>query len=247
MSVINVKKINEVFLYVYSDDMGIEAELQEFFSYFVPGYRFMPKFKAKLWDGKIRMWDPIRKTIYTGLYRYIVKFAENNGYSINNINEIEPRKDDFCVNVDQYITQLNIHANGCNISARDYQIEAIYHALAYKRCILKSPTASGKSLIIYGISRYLLEQSKKVLVIVPSTSLCHQLKSDFEDYSSHNEWITEDNVDIIMSGFTKHPKKQKYKIMFEDGTYEIFTPNQKIITKYGEKLAKNLIVNDILI
>ena len=33
---------------------GIAAELSEYFSFYVPGYKFMPAYKHKVWDGKIR-------------------------------------------------------------------------------------------------------------------------------------------------------------------------------------------------
>ena len=51
---------------------------------------------------------------------------------------------------------------------RDYQLNAINHALTQQRALLLSPTASGKSLIIYIIIRYL---NLKTLILVPTTSL----------------------------------------------------------------------------
>jgi hypothetical protein len=41
-------------------DRGISAELSEYFSFFVPGYRFMPAFKARVWDGKIRLFNQMK-------------------------------------------------------------------------------------------------------------------------------------------------------------------------------------------
>jgi len=38
---------------------------------------------------------------------------------------------------------------------RDYQVEAVYDALRYNRKLLISPTASGKSFMIYSIVRFL--------------------------------------------------------------------------------------------
>lgn len=204
MSSIHVEKLNEVFLHWYCDDMGVEQEIVEFFSYFTPGYQFMPKYKAKVWDGKIKLAHPLRKTLYVGLYPYLVEFAEKRGYSINNINEIEPQKVDLHEELCQYTDSLCIHSKGTKINPHDYQLDAIIHALTEKRAMLISPTASGKSLIIYVICRWLLEQDKKVLVIVPTTSLVTQMYSDFEDYSSHNKWSTEGNCQILYSGFPKH-------------------------------------------
>jgi superfamily II DNA or RNA helicase len=53
-----------------------------------------------------------------------------------------------------------------------------------RRALLVSPTASGKSLIIYLIFRQLHQyQNLKGLIIVPTTSLVEQLYSDFGDYN----------------------------------------------------------------
>ena len=38
-------------------DFGIANELSDFFSFFVPGYKYMPAFRNKVWDGKIRLFN----------------------------------------------------------------------------------------------------------------------------------------------------------------------------------------------
>ena len=69
---------------------------------------------------------------------------------------------------------------GEKIEPRDYQIRAIEHGLRTKSAMLISPTASGKSLIIYCLMRWYLENhDKKVLIVVPTTSLVEQMYSDF--------------------------------------------------------------------
>ena len=82
MTIIQVEKLNEVHLRVYSDDMGVESELSEFFTYEFPGAKYTPKFRARLWDGKIRLYDSIRKTLYCGLYGYLEKFCSAGGYEL---------------------------------------------------------------------------------------------------------------------------------------------------------------------
>ena len=82
-------------------------------------------------------------------------------------------------------------------------------AITKKRKILISPTSSGKSAILYCIVRFLLDHNcDRILLLVPNVSLCSQLFSDFEDYSSANGWETSDFVHTIFSGkekFTHHP------------------------------------------
>ena len=65
---------------------------------------------------------------------------------------------------------------------RDYQIEGVYDALRHNRKLLISPTASGKSLMIYSIVRYYVEKEQNTLIVVPTTSLVEQMYKDFADY-----------------------------------------------------------------
>jgi superfamily II DNA or RNA helicase len=70
----------------------------------------------------------------------------------------------------------------CKYSPREYQVEGVYDALKHNRKLLISPTASGKSLMIYSIVRYYVEKGQNILIVVPTTSLVEQMYKDFEDY-----------------------------------------------------------------
>jgi superfamily II DNA or RNA helicase len=74
------------------------------------------------------------------------------------------------------VTAISRHA------PRDYQIEGVYDALRHNRKLLISPTASGKSLMIYSIVRYYVEKGQNTLIVVPTTSLVEQMYKDFADY-----------------------------------------------------------------
>lgn len=203
---IKVEKVNEVFLRIFTDS-SIDYELSEFFQFTVPGYQYMPAYRAGLFDGKIRLYDLHRKTLYVGLLDYFLKFAERNNYKVEYINEVVSKED---INYDIFIKftkWLNLHGKGKPIEFRDYQLEAIYHALVNNRCILISPTGSGKSAIIYSIVRWHLESKKKCLIIVPTTSLVEQLYTDFEDYSSANGWVTEKHCQKLYTGFPREFSK----------------------------------------
>jgi superfamily II DNA or RNA helicase len=65
---------------------------------------------------------------------------------------------------------------------RDYQVEGVYDALRHNRKLLISPTASGKSLMIYSVVRYYVEKQQNILIVVPTTSLVEQMYKDFADY-----------------------------------------------------------------
>lgn len=211
MALITVEKMNEVYLRVYSEDMGAETELSDYFTYDFPGAKFTPKFRARLWDGKVRLYDGLRKTLYCGLYDYLVKFCETRGHDLNIIGEINPPSDVEFEEIEQYANGLQLHARGEPIDIRDYQLDAIFTGLRDFRGVLLSPTGSGKSLIIYVMARWHIEQGRKVIVIVPSTSLVEQMYSDFEDYSSFNQWPTDHFCQKLYSGF---PKQISSDILF---------------------------------
>lgn len=152
-------------------------ELHEHFTFMVPNARFHPLVKEKVWDGKIRLFNLGSQTIYGGLATAVEEFASERDYNIEYKNPVETISFDlhdatqFCVDL--------AAKGGLTMQPRDYQLSAFSHAVRNERCVLLSPTASGKSFIIYLISMY---YQKKTLIIVPTTSLVHQLYSDFQDY-----------------------------------------------------------------
>jgi superfamily II DNA or RNA helicase len=203
MSVINVEKVNEVFIRCYSADQGIEAELSQFFTYEYPGARFTPQYRARLWDGKVRLYDQIRKTLYSGLVGYVENFAANSGYSINYVNQIRTETEQSEEKIKDFAQWLNPMGHGQPIEIRDYQLEAVHKAITAERVLLLSPTASGKSFIIYTTMRWHLENNRRCIIIVPTTSLVEQLYSDFADYSSANGWRVDKHCQKLYAGFPK--------------------------------------------
>jgi len=181
---LRVRKKDSVYIQIDCDDRSTLAELSERFEFYVEGYKYMPAFKARKWDGKIRLFNTRNNTLYAGLFPHVCAFAKENGYDIE-IDETNglPIATDR-VDTD-YLDDLPLSARGNPISPREYQREAVEYALTHRRALLLSPTASGKSLIIYMITRYVLYHVQKpVLIVVPTTSLVRQMISDFEDYST---------------------------------------------------------------
>lgn len=207
MSTLRIEKLNNVHIRVLSDDEGILYELAEFFTYEYPGAKFTPQYRAKLWDGKVRMYDIHRKTLYIGLLNYLLKFAQNNEYDVEYINDVVTTTEVKPETLADFAKWLNPHSKGNPIEIRDYQLEAVHHAIYKQRTLLVSPTASGKSLIIYTLMRYHLEYKRKCIIIVPTTSLVEQMYSDFEDYSTNNSFSVSKNCQKLYSGFSKDFEK----------------------------------------
>lgn len=200
--IITIEKANQVHIRVYSE-LSIEQELSDFFTFEVPGYKFMPAYKAGLFDGKIRLYDIRRKTLYAGLLKYVLDFAKNNNYHVNFLNDVTTSTSVSMEEVKTYAEWLNLHGRGKPIQIRDYQLEAVHHAITKDRTLLLSPTASGKSLIIYSTMRWHLEENRKCILIVPTVSLVEQMYSDFQDYSSNNGWKVERHCQKLYSGFSR--------------------------------------------
>jgi superfamily II DNA or RNA helicase len=200
---IKIVKKNEIYIKLICEP-HILYEFAPHFTFEVPGAKFMPQYRSKYWDGEIRLLSTHTGEIYVGLldkvislakqYEYTYEFEDNKFYGlpfeVNEFISYEGTKD--------YINSIS------NLSPRDYQIEGVYDALKHNRKLLISPTGSGKSLMIYALTRYYTDKQKKILLVVPTTSLVEQMYKDFEDYG----WDAENHCHKIYSGREKsntHP------------------------------------------
>ena len=181
MSHLIISKKNEVYLKVEAEP-HVYYELADQFTFEVPGAKFMPTYQKKYWDGKIRLFNVQSGEVYIGLLDRIVQFCKDHGYTYEFV-ESKYYGLPFEVNdkiskegVKDYMTAISKH------KPRDYQIDGVYDALRNNRKLLVSPTASGKSLMIYAIIRYFVENKKNTLIVVPTTSLVEQMYKDFADY-----------------------------------------------------------------
>ena len=201
MDKVEIVNVDEAYVSIICSD-GIAYELREAFTFSVPGYQFTPQYKARLWDGKIRLMDVRTRKMYRGLVPYIFKFCEERNYECNYENE--DYDEEFSLSEAQdFIKEIKPKHD-----PRDYQVDSFVHAIRTRRCLLLSPTASGKSLIIYLLARLLAYRGlKKGLIIVPTISLVEQLTSDFKEYSETNGWDVTSNVHKIYQGQDKDTTK----------------------------------------
>ena len=181
MSHLVISKKNEVHLHIESE-IHVYYELADQFTFEVPGAKFSPAYKKKFWDGKIRLFNTQTGEIYVGLLDRVVQFCKDHGYTYE-FKDNKHYGTPFEVNegiskegVKDYMTAISRH------KPRDYQIDGVYDALRHNRKLLISPTASGKSLMIYSIVRYFVERKQNTLIVVPTTSLVEQMYKDFADY-----------------------------------------------------------------
>ena len=181
MSHLVISKKSEVHLHIQSE-IHVYYELSDQFTFEVPGAQFAPSYKKKFWDGKIRLFNIQNGKIYVGLLDRIIQFCKDHNYTYefkdNNYYGLPFEVNDFISKegVKDYMTAVSKY------DPRDYQIDGVYDALKHNRKLLISPTASGKSLMIYSIVRYYVERQQNTLIVVPTTSLVEQMYKDFADY-----------------------------------------------------------------
>ena len=210
-----IRKKDETYLQVFATD-AILASLSDFFSFYVPGHQFMPKFRMKLWDGKLRLFSKVNGEIYVGLLAHLKEYARQHEYAVVFTDGDLDLEEEFSVTeAEDFAKTLNLHANHEGefkpITPHDYQIAAFRHAIQAGRSLLLSPTASGKSLIIYLIVRYYQQfVNGKILIVVPTTSLVAQLFNDFGEYSYDDKWDVRDQAHMIHEGQEKNVDKQVY-------------------------------------
>lgn len=207
MSKFYVSKLNEVYVQVDSPELYMLKELVDYFTFKVPGAEFMPSYKNKYWDGKIRLFNPINCKLYLGLVNQLKYFCDRNEYEVEyneNLLDTSFSRNDLEV----LCKHIDPHSQGKRIKYRDYQLDAVHSAITKNRLLLLSPTASGKSLIIYTLIRFYNMhpeiKGKKILIIVPTTSLVAQMYGDFKDYG----WNVEKYCHKIFQGMSKHTDKK---------------------------------------
>lgn len=242
MEKIIVIKKDEVFLKIECD-RGTAQELSQYFEFEVPGAKFMPSVRNKYWDGRIRLFNVNTRQIYVGLLEHIKRFSQERGYELE-IDQCLELTNDVPINqLEEFITEEKF-------KPREYQTRAVAHALRNNRALILSPTASGKSFIIYALLKYYLANNlaQRALVIVPTTSLVQQMNTDFISYSKGQFYYThlisagqakfEENAKVFISTWQsiyKQPKSyfENFDVIVGDEAH-LFKANS--LTKIMEKL-----------
>ena len=206
MSDIVVHQKDDVYLNIECE-AGLAHDLSDFFTFKVPGYKFMPAYRSRAWDGKIRLFSAFGGELYVGLLPYVVEFAERRNLTIQSLPLVATTTIEETV---EFFSSLDPHVAGEKIVPYDYQVSSVHHGINHKRALMISPTSSGKSLMIYAlVNWYLKKSNQSILIVVPTTSLVEQLYKDFEDYTTGSKCAyTADMAHRIYSGKEKVTDKR---------------------------------------
>lgn len=189
---VRITPVNNILVRVDCEP-SIAMELSDFFTFSVPGAEFSPAYRKKHWDGKIRLFNQKSCTIYAGLTQHVIEFCKIHDYPYTDETTYFGKP----IDISEFVEALNLP-----LKPRDYQLAAFGYAASKKRTVVISPTASGKSLIIYMLVRYLFTIGKKQgLLIVPTVSLVEQMYGDFKSYG----WQAEKYCQKIYQGQEKEP------------------------------------------
>ena len=198
---LTIRKKNEVYLKVEAEP-HLHKEAAEFFSFEVESAKYMQrKNRYRGWDGKVHLYSPATGEIYCGLVNYLTDWARRRGYQYKFEEHAEfghPEEENDLITPEGVVGFVK--ALHLPVKVRDYQYRAVYECLKYNRRLLVSPTASGKSLMIYSLVRYHVNVKRKVLIVVPTTSLVEQMYKDFEEYG----WMASKHCHKIYSGEQKN-------------------------------------------
>ena len=209
MADIVLSKKDEVYLRVKCEP-SLGQELNDHFAFDVPGAKFHPLYKSRMWDGKVRLYSMFTQELYVGLKEYLEKFCDERDYTIDYSNYVQESDAVTYDIVRKFCEDLNIGSKGKPIEIRDYQVDAVFQSIKDGRRLLLSPTGSGKSLIIYCLIRWHERYTRRQLILVPTTSLVEQMYSDFQDYSCLNGWKASEHCHRIYGG---HEKSNEYDIV----------------------------------
>jgi len=194
-----ITKVNEVHMRIEAEPV-IKQELSDFFTFIVPNAKFTPAYKSRMWDGKIRLFDNRTNRLYLGLFPYVEHFAHERNYNLTKEDDIGVQEEFSVIEAKEFVESLKLPH-----TIRDYQLDSFIHCIRNNRSLIVSPTASGKSLIIYTILNWYADArlSDKALIIVPTISLVQQMATDFVEYGCEK-----DEIHQITAGANKETDKR---------------------------------------
>ena len=190
------------------------------FSYRADGYKWDPRFIRGVWDGIEHLFNPNDGKLPAGLFNKLAAFAQRNSIPLqfdSNANGLQLYNNAY-IDPTEYIKSLKITGNdGTDIFPKDYQLASVEKSINHKRVTVQSPTGSGKSLVIYLMTRWFMDNvsphrngpGADTLIVVPNISLVEQLQKDFADYSQLDPTFDADaEVHKIHSGAEKTTDKK---------------------------------------
>ena len=148
----------------------------------IDGWRFHPLVKKGVWDGSISFVK--RNKIPSGLWKELVDICKEYDFklTLNGVTQIF----DTSITEAAFKEWVDEFFEKSEIKPRDYQVDAAFKILKYRRCLAELATSAGKTLISFMVVAYMMDVlgKQKILMIVPNVSLVVQATGDFDQYNS---------------------------------------------------------------
>jgi superfamily II DNA or RNA helicase len=160
----------------------------------------MPQYRAGGWDGTVSLFNKLSRTIPYGLLFDLLKHHKKlraQGAELPQI-QIDPEVKALFKGPKVEIVDT------LTLKPYDYQLDCIEAALSHTKGIIRSATASGKSLMIAYILETLNNHDTKnrSIIIVPTKGLINQFVEDLTDYG-----IDRAKIGTVFAGSKQFHKK----------------------------------------
>lgn len=149
-----------------TDNPELLKALCGLYSFKIPGSEYSNAYKRRGWDGKTHFISS-NGTFKTGLLSRVLATLKDI--------KCEPEVNYISSSFDQSTKKYDIKG----FSFRDYQTELVTMALENKRGIVKSPTGSGKTLIMAGLVKAL--HGRKMVILFNAKQLLTQTYAFLKD------------------------------------------------------------------
>lgn len=188
---IQIQKVNSAFIKI-TGDYDDKQIISNHFTVNAPNFYFSPKYKAGIWDGRIRYMNWSTGYLPYGLFSELISCAGQNDINVDVEEKLIKDVDDMNINDFDKHAFMNMNPDflpGGSKEVRDYQLEGAKLSLQAKRGLLEHATRSGKSLTSFLAVNYIYNKflkgkvtEYKIVVVVPTTQLILQFTGDYIEY-----------------------------------------------------------------
>lgn len=214
---VKVKLFNPLRIQIRTEDTDYMEMMKEEFTSYVEGFRFMPQYRAGGWNGRVCMINKFNHTLPYGLLMDLVRVHKKK-FRNNRIVIDDEVKNLF--KGPKFRPKWNL-----SLEPYPYQRDCILASLNHTKGIIKSATASGKSLVIAYIIRTLLDRKKsgvkKAIIVVSGKSLMEQFYKDLSEYGF--------DPDILGRVYAKKKEWEKQVVI---STWQSLSKNHKKLDEF---------------
>ena len=155
-------------------------ELVDKFAFYIENHTHHPKVISHSWDGKVRFVS-LNGVVYTHILEYVLPKIAEMGYELDLYDErvLDPIKH-IEVTPDIFKNCLDKYNNPFQL--REYQCKVANLLLKRGSGIVVAATSAGKGSIICAMSKVLIANRKKTIIVVPNTTLITQTYEECKQF-----------------------------------------------------------------